>query len=1218
MRIRQNLFLFGLLLLLSACGKLETSPLKNEVDSLNARAYRFRYINTDSTRLLANEAFSLSKDYNDGRNEARWNLAFVAFQQMDFDGMDSIIDEIRIDSRKHLIHLCADMMEMKAAQRTGDGEHFFKVKSTAERRIRRITGREERLTAHEKELWTYAQTEFHIIASTYYFYQEQDSMARAELVDVPYLLKTHVDTAQWVYYNYMLGPGGLVEGQNVEDITLQEFDYLFNAYITSRRNGMKYFEANCLQAFSTMFLDNDSLIQSERTDAYNLLRLQVFENYDDDSYMPLTLAERALKLFKEYGDLYQTACTYRSLGEIYFHKGDYEQSLDSYANALHCVNEHHLRYYGDISPDTLSIFNPDDVERCVEGEWIKDTLISTFPEWIAGIRQQLSLTYSALGNKQASDYNRNFYLELVQATNQNLELENRMAELRHQNSALHWRMLLCLMLVVLALILATLFRFRLTRRTDNSLRELKENRWSALLDFKQWNEEELKELAESKEEIEDKLVLTRHDLEENKRKNAENRAKVSLAHNIVPFLDRIGGEVLRMKQSGHIADERRDYIVELSQQIEKYNALLTQWITMQRGQLSLHITSFPLKKLFQIVAEGHYSFDQKGISLVVNQTDASVKADESLTMFMINTLCDNARKFTPKGGTVTLSAECTDDFVEVSVTDTGCGLSEEDVETLNNSKVYDSSRIGNNNDGKGFGFGLMNCRGIIEKYKKTSSFFSACDFGVKSKLGQGSTFYFRLPRVIRMLVLIFLASTQAFASETTDYYDSLYLANVEGRYEDAVYYGGKAIEALNKEHPDQPPMLLNGKINVQEDAPELKWAKEGVKADYDLIVGLRNELSLAALALNDWDLYKYNNRCCIRMHRFTHQDKELPTYFMRLEQAHKNSNILMVLILIASVFSLYYGYRLIVRTIFDKRRDVNALKDYLLRLFTIARESPAPQEFLSQTSSYPQMRQWARKYQTQVADLSVIPQHTLREEIASLSDEDAKLNFEENRLYVQNQILDNCLSTIKHESMYYPSRIRLLAERIEDKDIDQLHELVKYYHQLYTLFCRQADAQVSQPSFRRHRIDTQTLSANLQEMMTRLCRKANVNAQLQIEEPQKETSKTLVWADSVWLLQLFESLLQGMLHEGGQYRLTCTDDGNFLRFTIHDSTTCPSAEQLDALFFPDSEQISFLVAKQILREHDTFMGHPGCRLVAQASDDGGYEIFFTLLKASET
>ena len=125
MRIRRNLFFFGFLLLLTACGKLETSPLKNEVDSLNARAYHFRYINTDPTRLLANEAFSLSKDYNDGRNEARCNLAFVAYQQMDFDGMDSIIDEIRTDSRKHLIHLCADMMEMKAAQRTGDGEHFF-------------------------------------------------------------------------------------------------------------------------------------------------------------------------------------------------------------------------------------------------------------------------------------------------------------------------------------------------------------------------------------------------------------------------------------------------------------------------------------------------------------------------------------------------------------------------------------------------------------------------------------------------------------------------------------------------------------------------------------------------------------------------------------------------------------------------------------------------------------------------------------------------------------------------------------------------------------------------------------------------------------------------------------------------------------------------------------------------------------------------------------
>ena len=46
---------------------------------------------------------------------------------------------------------------------------------------------------------------------------------------------------------------------------------------------------------------------------------------------------------------------------------------------------------------------------------------------------------------------------------------------------------------------------------------------------------------------------------------------------------------------------------------------------------------------------------------------------------MINTLAENARKYTPKGGKVKVYANLTEEYVEISVEDTGYGLSEEDV-----------------------------------------------------------------------------------------------------------------------------------------------------------------------------------------------------------------------------------------------------------------------------------------------------------------------------------------------------------------------------------------------------------------------------------------------------------------------------------------------------------------------------------------------------------
>ena len=54
-----------------------------------------------------------------------------------------------------------------------------------------------------------------------------------------------------------------------------------------------------------------------------------------------------------------------------------------------------------------------------------------------------------------------------------------------------------------------------------------------------------------------------------------------------------------------------------------------------------------------------------------------VKADKVLTLFMLNTMLDNARKHTPEGGCVTISSVATDSYVEISISDNGEGMDEE-------------------------------------------------------------------------------------------------------------------------------------------------------------------------------------------------------------------------------------------------------------------------------------------------------------------------------------------------------------------------------------------------------------------------------------------------------------------------------------------------------------------------------------------------------------
>ena len=156
-------------------------------------------------------------------------------------------------------------------------------------------------------------------------------------------------------------------------------------------------------------------------------------------------------------------------------------------------------------------------------------------------------------------------------------------------------------------------------------------------------------------------------LRQNKRLNIEQRAKIQLANTVTPLIDRMKNEVKRLKtrdDSPYVRQRRYQYIAELTDSINDYNDVLTQWIQMRQGEIGLKIESFGLQSLFDIVSHGDMNFKMKGIELEVEPTDSVVKADKTLTLFMINTIADNARKYTPEGGKVRVSSVETDDYVE--------------------------------------------------------------------------------------------------------------------------------------------------------------------------------------------------------------------------------------------------------------------------------------------------------------------------------------------------------------------------------------------------------------------------------------------------------------------------------------------------------------------------------------------------------------------------
>jgi hypothetical protein len=81
----------------------------------------------------------------------------------------------------------------------------------------------------------------------------------------------------------------------------------------------------------------------------------------------------------------------------------------------------------------------------------------------------------------------------------------------------------------------------------------------------------------------------------------------------------------------------------------------------------------------------------------------------------------------------------------------------------------------------------MNCKGIIEKYRKTNALFRVCCFNIESRLGEGSRFYFRLPkgtkRLLGMLLILLLPMTYGCKGKGVhqeEYADSLQVQQMMG------------------------------------------------------------------------------------------------------------------------------------------------------------------------------------------------------------------------------------------------------------------------------------------------------------------------------------------------------------------------------------------------------------------------------------------------------
>ena len=170
-----------------------------------------------------------------------------------------------------------------------------------------------------------------------------------------------------------------------------------------------------------------------------------------------------------------------------------------------------------------------------------------------------------------------------------------------------------------------------------------------------------------------------------------------------------------------------------------YNLMenLLEWSRIQTGKIKYHPESLELLQLInEITSLYNQNLKNKNISIKVNvEPDISISADKKMIETILRNLISNAIKFTNQNGAVTLDSVKDDDIIIVKVSDTGIGISEENLSKLFKIDVNHSTK-GTAKE-SGTGLGLILCKELIEKH--------GGKIWVESKENIGSSFNFTIP-----------------------------------------------------------------------------------------------------------------------------------------------------------------------------------------------------------------------------------------------------------------------------------------------------------------------------------------------------------------------------------------------------------------------------------------------------------------------------------------
>ena len=204
--------------------------------------------------------------------------------------------------------------------------------------------------------------------------------------------------------------------------------------------------------------------------------------------------------------------------------------------------------------------------------------------------------------------------------------------------------------------------------------------------------------------------------------------------------------------SGDNPEKREEHLQVIINETDRLNCLVDDLLSaskLQSGKITLDKSVFNLSQLTgEIIdayrgVEGRFDSNHDGI---IDENDKQfhiefdcsrdfmVEGDADRIKQVVANFVSNAIKFCGDDGAVILSIKRQGRFARLSVADHGCGIAPEDLEHIWDRYYRSSSNMARETEGTGLGLSI--CKEILTLHK--------ADFGVDSKPGEGTTFWFQL------------------------------------------------------------------------------------------------------------------------------------------------------------------------------------------------------------------------------------------------------------------------------------------------------------------------------------------------------------------------------------------------------------------------------------------------------------------------------------------